>query len=387
MIVQHARKSCAAPHLHDVRQIEPSSEPLGYSRRGRAKRLTRARRNRPVRVDGPVFAARCRGRIHRRRSVHRLAIRSEPARAGRSQAALRAPARRAGRRTGGCPARPVEGGGSGGSCALGHEPRRDAWIAEARNRHRAPPRLRRGDGDRPRPRRFPGRRARALPGRRRLRRDGADVHPRPFRGGHARATPGEVAQSSRAPRLVRLASARRAGRAALAGGSDPPRRSGALLGCRRRSVEGLRRALSVLVRRDRAYLNWRFADDPFHRYRLFEVCRGADPIGVAVLRVGEWGGVAAGFVVDYLCAPRDAEALFAACLEVLRDAGVAAVYCLHTNPVSTGMLRRLGFLRRGSGLRLLVCGEDGGSHVRDGSGWFVTLGDSNVDRPRPPPES
>ncbi|MFL5446820.1 MAG: hypothetical protein ACJ78W_20045 [Myxococcales bacterium] len=143
----------------------------------------------------------------------------------------------------------------------------------------------------------------------------------------------------------------------------------------------------VLVRRDRAYLNWRFADDPFHRYRLFEVCRGADPIGVAVLRVGEWGGVAAGFVVDYLCAPRDAEALFAACLEVLRDAGVAAVYCLHTNPVSTGMLRRLGFLRRGSGLRLLVCGEDGGSHVRDGSGWFVTLGDSNVDRPRPPPES
>jgi len=44
-------------------------------------------------------------------------------------------------------------------------------------------------------------------------------------------------------------------------------------------------------------------------------------------------------------------------------------------------------LRRDSGLRLLVCGEDGGGLVRDGSGWFVTLGDSNVDRPRPPPRS
>jgi hypothetical protein len=150
---------------------------------------------------------------------------------------------------------------------------------------------------------------------------------------------------------------------------------------------GCARYYPVLVRRDRAYLNWRFADDPFHRYRLFEVRRGACPIGTAVLRVGEWGGVPAGFVVDYLCAPRDAEALFAGCLQVFRDAGVAAVYCLHKNPVSTRMLRGLGFLRRDSGLRLLVCGEEGGGIVRDGSGWFVTLGDSNVDRPRPPPES
>jgi hypothetical protein len=139
----------------------------------------------------------------------------------------------------------------------------------------------------------------------------------------------------------------------------------------------------VLVRRDRAYLNWRFADDPFHRYRLFEVRRVADAVGIAVLRVGEWGGVPAGFVVDYLCAPRDAEPLFAACLDFFRAAGVAAVYCLHANPVSTGMLRRLGFLRRDSGLRLLVRAESGGV-VRDGSGWFVTFGDSNVDRPRPP---
>jgi GNAT superfamily N-acetyltransferase len=138
----------------------------------------------------------------------------------------------------------------------------------------------------------------------------------------------------------------------------------------------------VLVRRDRAYLNWRFAEDPLSRYRLFEVRRGADPIGIAVLRVGEWGSVPAGFMVDWLCKPRDSEALLASCLDVFRESRVAAVYCLHANPVSIGMLPRLGFVRRSSGFRFLVCG--GAGLVRDRRNWFLTLGDSNVDRPRPP---
>ena len=158
----------------------------------------------------------------------------------------------------------------------------------------------------------------------------------------------------------------------------------------------------VLVRRDRAYLNWRFADNPLRRYRLFEVRRGVDPIGIAVLRVGEWGRVRAGFVVDWLCEPKDAEPLLAACLDVFRASRVAAVYCLHANPVSTGMLRRLGFVRRSRGFRFLVCsgaaggpgfagdgrspkgGASGADLVRDLRNWFVTLGDSNVDRPRSP---
>lgn len=139
----------------------------------------------------------------------------------------------------------------------------------------------------------------------------------------------------------------------------------------------------VLVRRDRAYLNWRFADDPFHRYRLFEVRRGAAPIGIAVLRVGAWGGLPAGFIVDWLCEPRDAELLLAACLDVLRESRVAAAYCVHANPVSTGMLPRLGFVRRSSGFRFLVCGGEAGGLVRDRRNWFVTFGDSNADRPRP----
>ena len=138
----------------------------------------------------------------------------------------------------------------------------------------------------------------------------------------------------------------------------------------------------VLVRRDRAYLNWRFADDPSRRYRLVEVHRGTEAIAIAVLRVGEWGGVPAGFLVDHLCAPADAETLHAACLDVFQKARLAAAYCLHLNPVGTGALRRLGFVRRRGGFRFLVCGAAAMDLPRHRKRWFVTLGDSNVDRPR-----
>jgi hypothetical protein len=48
------------------------------------------------------------------------------------------------------------------------------------------------------------------------------------------------------------------------------------------------------------------------------------------------------------------------------------------------MLPRLGFVRRSNAFRFLVCGGARGDLVRDRGNWFVTLGDSNVDRPRPP---
>jgi len=138
----------------------------------------------------------------------------------------------------------------------------------------------------------------------------------------------------------------------------------------------------VLVRRDRVYLNWRFADDPLHRYELFEVRREGKAIGTAVLRTGAWGGVPAGFIVDWLCAPRDGEALLAACLAALRARQLAAAYCVHRNPSGTGMLLRLGFVRRRGGFRFLLRGGAGGALLRNPRSWFVTLGDSNLDRPR-----
>jgi len=138
----------------------------------------------------------------------------------------------------------------------------------------------------------------------------------------------------------------------------------------------------VLVRRDRVYLNWRFASDPLHRYELFEVRREGRAIGSAVLRAGEWGAMPAGFVVDWLCAPRDGEALLAACLEVFRARRLAAAYCVHRNPTGTGMLFRIGFVPRPGGFRFLLRGEAGGAFLRDARSWYVTMGDSNVDRPR-----
>lgn len=137
----------------------------------------------------------------------------------------------------------------------------------------------------------------------------------------------------------------------------------------------------VLVRRDRAFLSWRFDRFPDHgRYERHWLLRGGETAGYAVLRVGEHHGVRAGHLVDFLCEPRWTTGLLALCLERMGREDVAAMYCLHRNPVSEGPFRRLGFFRRTSGWSQMVRGGPG--EIRDGASWFLTAADSNVDRPR-----
>jgi hypothetical protein len=70
----------------------------------------------------------------------------------------------------------------------------------------------------------------------------------------------------------------------------------------------------------------------------------------------------------------------------MRAAGAFAVYCLHLNPAARSAFRMLGFAQRGSGWPLMLrAGEELVQHLpllRDPRNWFLTAGDSNVDRPR-----
>lgn len=142
----------------------------------------------------------------------------------------------------------------------------------------------------------------------------------------------------------------------------------------------------VICQRDKKYLNWRFAEFPHKgRYRLFYVFRRGALLGFVVLRLGTRHGVIAGDVVDYLCEPQWTATLFAACLLRFRRWGAAAVYCLHSAPSAAGALRRLGFIRRESGRRMMVVPAHGQIASRDLLGdlrnWFVTAGDSDADYP------
>jgi glycosyltransferase involved in cell wall biosynthesis len=142
----------------------------------------------------------------------------------------------------------------------------------------------------------------------------------------------------------------------------------------------------VVVRRDSRLLNWRFADFPHRgRYRLFYFLRNDKPLGYAVLRVGEHHGAPAGFIVDFFCQPRWTYGILAHCVRQLQREKVAAIYCLHLNPVTTAPLLALGFIPRKSGWPFVAdlrrLSPDAVRLASDPRNWFITAGDGDVDRP------
>lgn len=143
----------------------------------------------------------------------------------------------------------------------------------------------------------------------------------------------------------------------------------------------------VIARRDADTLNWRFVDYPQPgRYRCAYLERGDTVLGHAVVRLGEHGGLAAGWVVDFLCAPRWARALLAECTSWLRTEGAQAIYCVH-QPGRLGRALQLnGFIERSTGWPLMALAEGIPESTRatvlDASNWFITAADSIVDRPR-----
>jgi len=146
-------------------------------------------------------------------------------------------------------------------------------------------------------------------------------------------------------------------------------------------------AYPVICRRDRAYLNWRWARFPMaNRYQRFIATHNQRAIGYAVLRVGEHHGLRAGYLVDFLCPPRYTRALVGQCLRVLREQHAQIVYCLHNNPVASKAFTALGFARRNSTwpLMLRACNlpAEQLALVSDQRNWFITAGDSDADRPR-----
>ena len=142
----------------------------------------------------------------------------------------------------------------------------------------------------------------------------------------------------------------------------------------------------VACRRDGRTLNWRFADYPERgQYHLFYFYLGRRMVGYAVLRFRCRDGLRTGFIVDYFCAPQDVIWVFSRCLTFFSRRRVAAVYALCTCPKGAHWLRWLGFVRRRSGCRLMFKANVSDPAVlellRNPDSWFVTAGDSDIDRP------
>ncbi|HEX3593716.1 MAG TPA: hypothetical protein VHU80_01405, partial [Polyangiaceae bacterium] len=145
-------------------------------------------------------------------------------------------------------------------------------------------------------------------------------------------------------------------------------------------------AYTVVVRRERNLLNWRFTNFPYPgRYRLFYFNRGGRTVGYAVLRTGEHHGSPAGYIVDFFCEPRWTYSILGLCVQHFAREGLASVYCLHSSPVGVAALIALGFIPRSSGWPFVAnvrrLPAEASAVAADPRNWFITAGDGDVDRP------
>ncbi len=143
------------------------------------------------------------------------------------------------------------------------------------------------------------------------------------------------------------------------------------------------------VVRDPSYMNWKYIDQPQAPYCCWELWRGTDICGLVVTRTTPPDSVykhTRGHIVDFVFDTRDNvlfQALLATSIEKLVAQGAANINLYLTDQTLERAVRSFGFVSRGARHHLLVASSDNDSErnqVFDESKWFLTMGDSDVDR-------
>jgi len=137
----------------------------------------------------------------------------------------------------------------------------------------------------------------------------------------------------------------------------------------------------VIVKRDSAYLNWKFFERPDLEYIVYRASRGGELAGYIVLRSEEWLGVRTGFVVDILSRRDDLgviESLLVKAVGQFREEGVdqisAQTFFVPTYREAFG---RMGFItkpsRRVRRIVLTINNESMPKDIlADPENWFIT---------------
>jgi hypothetical protein len=145
------------------------------------------------------------------------------------------------------------------------------------------------------------------------------------------------------------------------------------------------------VVRDASYLNWKYVQQPGQQFLRLEILDAGDLIGLAVWMFRPPDGqyrYGRAFLVD-LVAPlgdpvRLQRMIAAACAAAEAD-GVDTLLCHHTDARLTKALRASGFLMRKPERFLLVDADslppEAKAIVLDADAWFLSQGDSDIDRP------
>jgi hypothetical protein len=143
---------------------------------------------------------------------------------------------------------------------------------------------------------------------------------------------------------------------------------------------------NLAVRRDAAYLNWKYIAPPHVRYSVAVLTRDAQPHGYAVYRhVREPRGQVT-LLVDFLTDPQDAtgfRSLVAFVDQEARAAGSDRIRTFVTHAAFRKVLRRSGYFPVKSTMEFVARINDiqvPDDFYRRRDNWHVTLGDSDQDR-------
>ena len=149
--------------------------------------------------------------------------------------------------------------------------------------------------------------------------------------------------------------------------------------------ERARGGFAMCVRRDAAYVRWRYQAAPHKRYAILEARRDGVLTGFLVSRHEDYRGLRLGWIVDLFARTDDrttSEALLSRAMDGFFEAGVARAQAFCTNQGFATDLRRRGFFRAESPAHLVVransdVAESVGASVSD---WHVVFGDADADR-------
>jgi len=140
----------------------------------------------------------------------------------------------------------------------------------------------------------------------------------------------------------------------------------------------------MCVRRDAAYLDWKYRRCPHRDYLVREARREGALVGFCVTREDDYRGLRLGWLLDVFAGAGDAaarDALIGRALEGFRASGVARAQAFSLHSGLGADLERRGFRRGPSPMQFCVRSrvESEGVFERLGD-WHVVFGDSDMDR-------
>jgi len=119
--------------------------------------------------------------------------------------------------------------------------------------------------------------------------------------------------------------------------------------------------------RSAAYLNWRFIDNPEHKYSAYEFLEGQECVGYCVFEIADSTAEILDFIVK-----RRRRACLKLLVEHCRAKGIG-----HLSFCGVGLrMGKTGFLRRDSGRMFVLTKVPNGPPVPEGD-WFITLADKD----------